>query len=167
MTTQEAKQAASQAASKHWGAILAAAGAALYYGVSFWYGSVPDEAKVTAITASVVGIARWLAAQNKTDTTAAIKENVDFEKLLAALGVRERFKELEQKQEIHHQENSTKLEMILNRSVENDRLHAEHISVTDSLAGAVGLLVEEVIERKPEFSRPEIFQRKRRPGAEG
>jgi hypothetical protein len=157
MTRMEAQQVAS----KYWGTALAVAAAAIYYGISVWYdGSAPDEAKITAVMAGVVGIAKWLAQKNKTDTKSAVEATMDFEKLMAALGIRQRFQELEAKQDSHHRQNSEKLETIISGKHENDRLHAEHVSVTDSLVAGVTALNTAVRVLQPEFVAPPIHQRR-------
>jgi hypothetical protein len=150
---------------RHWGSILAVLSAALYGGVSVAKGYVPDETKLLAIMGAVTGIANWWAERNKSDTEGAVEKTVNFQALLAGMEVSELLDKLEnkldRKQESHHQQNTAKLNAILAGSAESDRLHAEHISVTDSLERAVTVLVDEVVERNPEFPRPVIVQRER------
>lgn len=195
MTRTEATRAAQQAANKYWGIALSLASAAVYYAWSAWRGTMPDEARVTAVMTGALGIGQWvvqqisdrnkvdtqsatdaaaqkITAQNKADTEAAVNKKFDYETLLAALGIGERFAAMERSQKEshavlqdaqneHHAENSAKLEAIIHSTAENDRLHAEHVSVTDSLADGLTRVGEVVAELKPGFLLPPIHERQK------
>lgn len=155
MTKQDAKD---RAVEYRWPLITAAVGAVLF-GLGLSWDAVKDPATIGAIGSGLVSLVQYAIKRGEKKSVEAVTSAANWEKLLAAMAIRERLDQLQADLSEKHEQNLEALTGIHHEQSENARLHAEHIAVTDSHAAA--LIALEGIGRKVDetFQLPPLHRR--------